>query len=81
MNLEKAKRYVSFIYWIPASIIIFARVGVPEYFFLALPLPYYALVYYLMQKTPKEERSQVEYARVALVTISHLVLYFMMFYR
>lgn len=80
MELEKAKRFVSFIYWIPAVIIIIGRVAVPEEVFLALPIPYYIVAYLLIKKTPKEERLQVDYARIVLITISHFVLYYLMYW-
>lgn len=80
MDLAKAKRFASFLYWIPAVIIIWQGLLIPHYMFLALPIPYYLVIFYLINKTPKEERSQVDYARVVLISISHLVLYYLMFW-
>jgi len=81
MDLERAKRFSSFIYWIPAVIIIIGKVPIPELVFIALPLPYYAIFYFLYTKTEKSQRNKVEFARLILVTISHFVLYYMMFHR
>ncbi|WMN06958.1 hypothetical protein [Marivirga arenosa] len=81
MNLESAKRYSSFIYWIPAVIIIMGRIPISELAFIGLPIPYFAVFYYLYTRTEKSERNRVEFARLILVTISHFVLYYMMFYR
>jgi len=81
MDLEKAKRFSSFIYWIPAVIIIVGKIPIPELAFLGLPLPYYAVFYYLYTKTEKSQRNKIEFARLILVTLSHFVLYFMMFHR
>ncbi|GAA5021225.1 hypothetical protein GCM10011506_03170 [Marivirga lumbricoides] len=81
MDLARAKRFVSFLYWVPAVIIIVGRVIVPHYVFLALPIPYYVVAFYLINKTPPEERLQVDYARVVLISISHLVLYYLMFWQ
>jgi len=81
MDLERAKRFSSFIYWIPAVIIIIGKVPIPELAFIALPLPYYAIFYFLYTKTEKSQRNKVEFARLILVTISHFVLYYMMFHR
>lgn len=81
MDLEKAKRFSSFVYWIPAVIIIMGKFPIPELVFMALPLPYYGLFYFLYTKTEKSQRNKIEIARLVLVTISHFVLYFMMFHR
>jgi hypothetical protein len=81
MDLEKAKRFSSFIYWIPAVIIIMGKVPIPQVAFIALVVPYYAVFYFLYTKTEKSERNRIEFARLILVTISHFVLYFMMFHR
>lgn len=81
MDLEKAKRFSAFVYWIPAIIIVVGRVPIPQMLFVALPLPYYAVYYYLHQKTEESDRSRVEFVRLILVTISHFVLLYMMFYQ
>ncbi|WKK73888.1 hypothetical protein QYS49_18715 [Marivirga salinae] len=80
MDLERAKRFSSFIYWIPAIIIIMGRLPIPELAFIALPIPYYVVFYFLYTKTEKSQRNRVELARLVLVTISHFVLYYMMFH-
>ncbi|MGM0580816.1 MAG: hypothetical protein ACQETL_09055 [Bacteroidota bacterium] len=80
MDLEKAKRFSSFIYWIPAVIIIMGKIPIPEIAFLALPIPYYIIFYFLYTKTEKSQRNRIEFARLILVTISHFVLYYMMFH-
>jgi Ca2+/Na+ antiporter len=79
MDLERAKRFSAFIYYVPAIIIIMGRLPIPEIAFIALPIPYYAVFYYLYTKTEKSERNKVELARLVLVTVAHIVLYFMMF--
>ena len=79
MDLERAKRFSAFIYYVPAIIIIMGRLPIPEIAFIALPIPYYAVFYYLYTKTEKSERNKVEIARLVLVTVAHIVLYFMMF--
>jgi Ca2+/Na+ antiporter len=79
MDLERAKRFSAFIYYIPAIIIIMGKLPIPEMAFLVLPLPYYAVFYYLYTKTEKSERNKIEFARLALVTIAHFVLYYLMF--
>lgn len=81
MDLERVKRFSSFIYWIPAVIIIMGKVPIPEMAFIALPLPYYGVFYFLYTKTEKSQRNRIEFARLILVTISHFVLYYMMFHR
>lgn len=80
MDLERAKRFSAFIYYLPAIIIIMGRLPIPEIAFIALPIPYYAVFYYLHTKTEKSERNKIEFARLALVTVAHIVLYFMMFH-
>ncbi|HET8858970.1 hypothetical protein [Marivirga sp.] len=79
MDLEKAKRFSAFIYYIPAIIIIMGRLPIPEIAFILLPIPYYVVFYFLFTKTEKSQRNNIEFARLALVTIAHIVLYFMMF--
>ncbi|ADR20719.1 hypothetical protein MATR_16550 [Marivirga tractuosa] len=80
MDLEKAKRFAAFIYYLPAIIIIMGRLPIPEIAFIALPIPYYAVFYYLYTKTEKSERNRIEFARLVLVTIAHIVLYYLMFH-
>ncbi|MBK6265332.1 hypothetical protein JKA74_09795 [Marivirga sp. S37H4] len=80
MDLVKAKRFVSFVYWIPAIIVIIGGVVLPHYVFLALPIPYYVVAFYLIKQTPKDERTQIDYARIVLISISHLVLYYLMYW-
>ena len=80
MDLERAKRFSSFVYWIPAVIIIVGKVPISGIAFLALPIPYFAVFYFLYTKTEKSQRNNVELARLVLVTISHFVLYYIMFH-
>lgn len=80
MDVNKAKRYVAFLYWIPAIIIIGFRVPMPHYVFLMLPIPYLIATYLIMQKIPAEERNQVDYARIVLIGITHFVLYYLMYF-
>lgn len=81
MDVQKAKRLAPFIYYIPAILIIFYEVLIPHYVFLLLIVPYFALTFYLVQKTPPEERSNVDYLRLAFLTIAHITLYVLMFWR
>jgi hypothetical protein len=80
MDVNKAKRYVAFLYWIPAIVIIGFRVPMSHYLFLALPIPYLIATYLIMQKIPYEERNQVDYARIVLIGITHFVLYYLMYW-
>ncbi|MBL0766586.1 hypothetical protein [Marivirga atlantica] len=81
MDIQKAKRIAPFLYYIPTIIVVGFRVLIPHYFFLAIIIPYYAVSYYLINKTPKEERSNIDYFRLVFLTIIHLVLYTLMFWR
>jgi len=81
MNINKAKRLVPFLYYIPTILIVGFRVLIPHYVFLVVIVPYYLVSFYLIQKTPKEERSNIDYFRLIFLTIIHLTLYTLMFWK
>ncbi|MFQ3214142.1 MAG: hypothetical protein ACJAT1_002322 [Marivirga sp.] len=81
MEVQKAKRLAPFLYYIPAILIIFFEVLIPHYVFLLLIVPYFALTFYLVSKTPVEDRTNVDYLRLTFLTIAHITLYILMFWR
>ncbi len=81
MDIQKAKRLAPFLYYIPAILIIFFEVVIPHYLFLLLIVPYWVITFYLVRKTPVEERSNVDYLRLAFLTMAHFTLYVLMFWK
>jgi hypothetical protein len=77
--MQRFKRFISFLYWIPAVIIVVGHVNVPEWVFLALPLPFVIGAFILYVKSAPEERSFVEISRVVLILIAHFILYYMIY--